>query len=231
MSDESSEWELKELPWDVWSNMLRDFKCPTCETKVERKKFSETEAKFACDNCKTYLEPPKRRKGERKDPDLRTKEAAAERSGGSLYPPLPIYYFCEGCQETKLKRIELRNHYEVEAELPLTLPDGKEGFTYSLITQRLILPYEEAPTFPFTCGCGQRYYLDLKLIKRDKIKHPLFAIQLGFHTECMRCRYAFDKGVGKDYFQFRCDKNLDCSHIQQLKETDPERIWIVEESP
>ena len=229
MATEDVKWETKELTWDAWSDMLRDFKCPTCKKTIARRQIDEKRAKLACESCHTYLEPPKKRKSTPQSPDRRTREAAAERSGGSLYPPLPIYYYCENCHQVKLKRIEMKNRYEQEAELQLTLPDGTEGFTNSLINQRLIMPWEKNPSFPFTCACGQRYYLDLKLVQRDRTQHPLFGVKLGYHSECMRCKHAFDAGTTQDHFQFRCDKNINCPHIQKIRERHPERLWVIEE--
>lgn len=232
MTEAEEEWTTVELEWEDWSNMLRDFKCPTpsCPKKITRKPVSEKRTKLVCENCKIYYEPPKPREKVKRDLSLRTKELAAQRSGGSLYPPLPLYYYCETCHTVVLKRIARKNQFEREANIQLTLPRGDEGYTYTLVQQHLILPLALDETFPFTCACGQRYYVNVKLIRRDRTKHPLFGIELGFHTNCMACKFAFEQSTTGYSFQFRCDKNTDCKHIQELKETEPERIWVIEEA-
>lgn len=232
MTETKQKWMIVELDWTEWSNMLRDFGCPTpsCKKKLTRKTNPEGHIKLACEDCKTYFEPTKKReKVKERDVSLRTKEAAAQRSGGSLYPPLPIYYYCEGCHELALKRIEHRNRFEQEANIQLTLPKGDEGYTSTLVQQHLLLPLALNEEFPFTCACGKRYSANVKLIQRDRTKHPLFAIEMGFHNNCMACKYVFEQATARDSFQFRCDKNTDCEHIQKLKEKEPDRIWIIEE--
>ena len=232
MTEEETEWTTTVMEWNDWSNMLRDFSCPTpsCSKKLVRIPISEKMTKLGCELCKIYFEPPKRReKVKERNRSLRTRETAANRSGGSLYPPLPLYYYCSGCHELAFKRIERKNRFEQDANLQLTLPKGDEGFTFTLVQQHLILPLALNESFPFTCACGERYFADLKLIRRDRTKHPLFGVELGFHTNCMSCKHVFDQGITQNHFRFRCDKNMDCEHIQTIKEETPERIWVIEE--
>lgn len=172
-------------------------------------------------------------------PTIREKEVATEGSGGSLYPPLPIYYFCEECQKTQITKIEEKNKYEREADLPLTIPTGREGFTWSWIQQIMMTSVESElltavdpdnhTYLPFTCSCGARYELGLRLKKRDKIDHPRFAIVLGFHNKCNGCKHAFDKSIGTEHFKFRCDKNLQCPHMFNLRDKSPNKIWTIDE--
>jgi len=226
---EEKEFRSIELEWKDWSDLLLKFKCLECKSTLtrlphpdfmhlppeKRKRYG----KLGCSKCRIYYEPPKgeKVKGEARQPSLREKEKATERSGGSLYPPLPLHYFCEKCYEKSRKLLIEKNKIEAEADLPISVPTGFEGLVAIPVQQQMILK-EAVTTLPFTCSCGQRRFVELTIHDRDMDEHLLFKVPIGHQTTCFNCRYAFDKGVGDNYFQFRCDFNTKCPDIKPLKE-------------
>lgn len=231
MSEESKESTFRsvELDWKSWSDLLFNFKCLECSKTLQRlphpdythlpPEEAEKFGKIGCGGCFIYYEPPqetKEEKEEARQPSLREKEKTTERSGGSLYPPIPIHYFCEICYKQARLKLLNKNKIEVENDLPVSVPSGYEGLVAIPVQQQMILK-DHITTLPFTCSCGTRRFIEITM--HDSIgDYLLFEVPLGFHDKCFNCRHVFDKRVGEDVFRFRCDFNTKCPDIKEIRE-------------
>ncbi len=206
---------------EEWIELLRTNLCPLCGSNLTNipDPTQLNRLKIGCINCNRFFIPqrkPPREKVKRKA-TLREKEKIAEKSGGSLYPPLSLFYFCPRCYENDLKQLKERAKREAEikgVEYKGYTTTGDEGISLVDIINRSILP-EIYNVFPFSCRCGYRYRATLIIDGTDPKQFPRFGIELGFHNQCVGCRHSFDKLIGTEEMFFRCDFTLQCSHIRK----------------
>jgi len=214
-----------------WSKLLSDNLCPFCGSNLAN--ISDptqlNRLRLGCVNCNAFLMPPgpKKREKVKRKLSLAEKEKQAERSGGSLYPPLELHYFCQVCYENDIARkIDLAKR---EAELKGKetwgyTTNGMEGISLAEVHNRSVSPSGDN-VFPFSCRCGSRYQVNLSMMRADPKSYQMFGIELGFHNKCVACRHCFDKRVDPEEMMFRCDFNLQCSHIKEHLD----RVRLVDE--
>lgn len=217
---EPEEFGYEELSWEVWNNLLLVQQCPNCEGKIDRLPHPTIpkRAHLGCKKCHIYLlPPPKDQTEQRQEQSVRDREKQAELSGGSLYNPLELHYFCPNCYTDAIKKIQGKNKFEIKADLPPTLPDGTEGLAHTLVQQRMFSTNDSTESFPFECICGLRYYVEMRLFSREPEMHRLLGVELGFHSQCVNCKLGWNKAVGTNHFQFRCDLNLNCPLVRHMR--------------
>ena len=204
---------------NVWAELLKTNLCPFCGSNLTniRDPTQLNRLRIGCINCNQFYlpqkTPPTREKVKRKATQ-REKEKRAEMSGGSLYPPLQLHYFCGECYQMDLAILEERNELEKKLGTQLSKPTGNEGMAAIQVRNRSLV-VEGYNIFPFSCRCGQRYQVTVTMDRTDPKEFQLFGIELGFHTQCVGCSHCFDKRVGVEEMQFRCDFNLQCPHIRK----------------
>lgn len=211
-----------ELDEPVWGNMFKNNQCPICKNPLEQYRNIEPgriRYFMACNKCCLFFipKPKQQTKPREKEPVSVSKlEKAAERSGFSRYEPLNIHYFCGKCWKNDMDKLQRKINRTSVQGLKTPKPTGLEGMSHTLVRNRSRMD-EVNLTLPFTCKCGDRYYLDVTLRKRDKRDYYLFGVQMGYHADCMGCPMAWNISVGKDDMNFRCDLNLNCVIIKDKK--------------
>lgn len=206
---------------DKWSEILRTNLCPFCGSNLTNIRDSAqlNRLRIGCVNCNIFFRPEKSSKREKvkKKLTIREKEKLAEKSGGSLYPPLELHYFCQVCYENDAQRKKdiAKREAEIKKQKHIGyILTGNEGMSAAEILNRTISP-EASNMFPFSCRCGSRYLVSITMFRSHPDDFQLFGIELGFHTQCVACQHCFHKSVGAEEMTFRCDFNLQCPHISK----------------
>ena len=219
--DITTSYVARELDITTYTEALKNNKCPDCHNPMEQYQSPEDKVTYfmSCPHCLLFF-IPKRTQNVRppKDPKVSISqlEKAAELSGLSRYEPLNIHFFCEKCQENDMIKLSKKAIRAFDQGLKVPKLSGLEGMSHSLVRNRSRLA-DVNLTLPFTCRCGNRYYLDVTLKLRNKEDHYLFGVEMGYHADCMRCPMAWHISVGKKEFTFRCDLNLNCIIIKDKK--------------
>jgi len=215
------------VDFKIWSKLLKDNECPFCGTPTQRipDPAQLFKIKTGCTECNTFFKPKVELSSKpRKNPTIREKEEKARRSGGSLYPPLELHFFCPYCLLLDDNKIKDKNIMEEQLGIPKSEPIGDEGLTAAKIHNRTLIRSGDN-MLPFTCSCGNRYFVSMTIEDMHKTKKPKFGVELGFHTDCFSCEHSFDKTVGSQDMTFKCDFDLDCPHIRK----NPNRFYLVDD--
>jgi len=215
-----------------WTKLLSTNLCPFCGSNLANIPDAAqlNRLRLGCVNCNHFLLPPgpKQREKVKRKLSLGEKERQAEQSGGSLYPPLELHYFCQVCYEKDIERkIKLaKREAKIKGQdfVRYTTTVGVEGMSNIEILNRSVSP-EGDNVFPFSCRCGSRYQVNLTMFRSDPKDYQLFGIELGFHSQCVNCRHCFGKRVDPEEMLFRCDFDLQCPHIKEHLD----RVRLVDE--